>query len=247
MRTIRRVSAAFQLLEGYGKGPVTGASILVDGRRAPCVAKGDGTYVFADLPPTPHRYEISAPGFCPVCRALPAVPAHFPEVVLMQYQPGAPALGRIGYFRLRFLEGGAPLALATVHVTLVTPVGALRLVERAAAGAWSLALAGGYSAPMAYQRYLPGQAGAAELLVTGYDRGSGRFLLQEPLAVPLEEGTLLQPAWELETDRDGTAILPAIGVFLQREEAGLAFRWNGRERTLVTAPPSPSLRAAVEF
>ena len=246
MRTISRISAAFQLIDSYGKGAVTGASILVDGSRVRYVAKGDGTYVFSDLPPTAHRYEISAPGFCPVCRELPAAPEHLPEVVVLQYQPGAPALSRLAHFRLRFLDGGAPISRGTVRVTQMTPVGALRLVEKAGKGSWSLALAGNYTPAMAFQSYQP-QGGGGDLLVTGCDRGSGQLLLQEPLAEALGEGTLLRPVWELETDRDGTAILTAIGLFLQREEVALSFSWDGREQTLVTAPPSPSLRATVEF
>ena len=54
MRTISRISAAFQVLDSYSKGPVLGASVLVDGRRVRYVAKGDGTYVFTDLPLVPH-------------------------------------------------------------------------------------------------------------------------------------------------------------------------------------------------
>ncbi len=247
MRTISRISAALRLLDPYSKGAVTGASILVDGGRARYAAKGDGTYVFSNLPAAAHEYVITAPGYRPVRRRLPAAPAHLPEVVLMQYEPGAPALGRISYFHLRFLEQGAPINNAAVRVTLTTPVGALRVVERAERGSWSLALAGNYTPVMLYQHCCTRQEPEADLLLTDYDRVSGHFLLQEPLAEALGEGTLLRPVWELETDRDGTAILPAIGLFLQREEVELAFSWDGREQTLVTAPPSPSLRAAVEF
>ena len=247
MRTIRRLSAAFQLLDGYSKGPVTGASVLVDGGRVKYAAKGDGTYVFSDLPPVPHTYEFSAPGFCPACRTLPVVPAHIPEVVLMQYQPGTPALGRIAHFRLRFRSGGAPLSGAAVRATLTTPVGALRLVERAEQGSRAVTLAGNYSPVLAYQRCCPRQEGAEDLVIAGYDREAGQVILQEPLAAPLGEGTLLQPVWELETDRDGTAILPAIGLFLQREEVELSFTWEGHRSGLTTAPPSPAVSAVIEF
>ena len=246
MRTISRISAAFQLIDSYGKGAVTGASILVDGSRVRYVAKGDGTYVFSDLPPTAHDYRITAPGYRPVHRRLPVVPNHLPEVVLMQYEPGAPALGRISYFHLRFLERGTPLGNAEIRVTQTTPVGALRVVERAEKGSWTVSLAGGYAAGMLYQHCSPRQE-AFDLLITGYDQAAGQFTLQEPLTAPLGAGTLLRPVWKLETDRDGTAILPAIGLFLQREEVELSFSWDGREQTLVTAPPSPSSRATVEF
>ena len=246
MRTISRISAAFQLIDSYGKGAVTGASILVDGSRVRYVAKGDGTYVFSDLPPTAHDYRITAPGYRPVHRRLPVVPNHLPEVVLMQYEPGAPALGRISYFHLRFLERGTPLGNAEIRVTQTTPVGALRVVERAEKGSWTVSLAGGYAAGMLYQHCSPRQE-AFDLLITGYDQAAGQFTLQEPLTAPLGAGTLLRPVWNLETDRDGAAILPAIGLFLQREEVELSFSWDGREQTLVTAPPSPSSRATVEF
>ncbi len=246
MRTISRISAAFQLIDSYGKGAVTGAAILVDGSRVRYVAKGDGTYVFSDLPPTAHDYRITAPGYRPAHRRLPVVPNHLPEVVLMQYEPGAPALGRISYFHLRFLERGAPLGNAEIRVTQTTPVGALRVVERAEKGSWTVSLAGGYAAGMLYQHCSPRQE-AFDLLITGYDQAAGQFTLQEPLTAPLGAGTLLRPVWNLETDRDGAAILPAIGLFLQREEVELSFSWDGREQTLVTAPPSPSSRATVEF
>ena len=84
-------------------------------------------------------------------------------------------------------------------------------------------------------------------MIAGYDREAGQVILQEPLAAPLGEGTLLQPVWELETDRDGTAILPAIGLFLQREEVELSFTWEGHRSGLTTAPPSPAVSAVIEF
>lgn len=247
MRTIRRISAAFRLLDSYSKGPVLGAAILVDGRRMPYVAKGDGTYVFSDLPPMPHAYEISAPGYRTVRRSLPAVPPYFPEVVLMPYAPGTPALERISCFRLRFLRGERPLAEKKIRATLMTAVGALRLVEPGEKGGRALALAGGYAQGLLYQHYCARERPASDLFITDYDQGTGQFLLQSPLETPLKKGGLLRPVWELETDWDGAAVLPAIGLFLQREEVELSFTLEGQEQRLLTAPPSPSLRAVVEF
>ena len=247
MRTISRISAAFQVLDSYSKGAVTGASILVDGGRARYVAKGDGTYVFSDLPPVPHTYEISAPGYCTARMALPVVPLHFPEVVLLQYAPGTPLLGRINSFRLRFLWGERPLAGAQVRATLRTPVGSLRLVTAARAGERTLSLAGNYALGMLYQKCCPADEPGETLLLTGYDKAGGWYELQNPLASDLDEGTLLRPVWDLTTDRDGVAILPAIGLFLQREEVTFSFTQNGREQWLVTAPPSPSRSVTVTF
>ena len=110
-----------------------------------------------------------------------------------------------------------------------------------------MTLAGNYSPVLAYQCCCPRQEGAADLVIAGYDREAGQVILQEPLAAPLGEGTLLQPVWELETDRDGTAILPAIGLFLQREEVELSFTWEGHRSGLTTAPPSPAVSAVIEF
>lgn len=247
MRTIRRLSAAFQLLDSYSKGPVQGASILVDGRRVPHVARRDGIYVFTDLPPTPHTYEISAPGYGSVRRTLPVVPEHEPEVVLMPYAPDSPSLGRIACFRLRFLAGGAPLANRTIRAALLTAVGGLRLVEQAKKGAASLALAGSYAPGMVYQRYCTQKDPAADLLLTGYEEGIGEYTLQTPLVKPLPSGTLLRPVWDLETDRDGTAILPAIGLFLQRDEVEFAFFQDGQEQRLRTPPPSPLRKETIVF
>ena len=247
MRTIRRISAAFQLLDSYSKGAVAGASILVDGCRMPFVSKGDGTYVFSELPPTPHTYTISAPGYCTACRQLPAAPPYMPEVVLLQHAPGAPALVRMAYFRLRFLAEGRPLHRQMVRVTLLTPVGGLRLVEGAKAGDYALALAGNYAAGMLFQPCCPQEAPGSELLLTGYDQAAKRYTLQEPLDAPLKRGTLLRPVWDLETDGDGVAILPAVGLFLQREEVEFSFVANQQEQRLVTAPPSPSCNLTVTF
>lgn len=247
MRTISRISAALRLLDSCSKGAVTGASILVDGGRVRYAAKGDGTCVFTDLPPTPHTYEISAPGYCPVRLDLPVVPPHLPEVVLMQHAPGTPALSRISCFRLRFLEGERPLGNARVRAALRTPVGGLRLVEEARRGEDTLALAGAYALGMLYQRYRVPYASEETVLITGYDRSAGRYELQDPLETPLERGALLAPVWDLVTDRDGAAVLPAIGLFLQREEAELAFAWNGKEQRVSTPPPSPQCSFTVVF
>ena len=247
MRTISRISAAFQVLDSYSKGAVTGAAILVDGGRARYVAKGDGTYVFADLPPVSHTYEISAPGYCTVRMTLPVVPPHLPEVVLLQYAPGTPLLGRISSFRLRFLLGERPLADATVRAVLQTPVGNLRLVSAARAGERTLSLAGNYALGMLYQKCCPADAAEETLLLTGYDKAGGWYELQDPLALDLAEGTLLRPVWDLTTDRDGVAILPAIGLFLQREEVEFSFAYGGQEQRLVTAPPVSGSSATVTF
>ena len=247
MRTISRISAAFQVLDSYSKGPVLGASVLVDGRRTRYVAKGDGTYVFADLPSQPHIYEISAPGYCTMRITLPASPLHFPEVVLLQHAPGSALLGKIAYFRLRFLEGERPLGDACIRATLRTNVGSLRLVASAGAGERTLSLAGGYALGMLYQKCCPQSAPEETMLLTGYDKVAGQYELQDPLAADLSQGTLLRPVWDLITDRDGVAILPAIGLFLQREEVEFSFNWNGKEQRLVTAPPSPSVSVAITF
>lgn len=247
MRTISRISAVFQVLDSYSKGAVTGASILVDGGRARYVAKGDGTYVFSDLPPVPHTYEISVPGYCTVRTTLPVVPLHFPEVVLLQHAPGTPLLGRINAFRLRFLQGERPLAGVQVRATLQTPVGSLRLVSAARAGERTLSLAGNYALGMLYQKCCPADAPGQTLLLTGYDRAGGWYELQDPLSQALDEGALLRPVWDLTTDRDGVAILPAIGLFLQREEVEFTFAYGGQEQRLVTAPPAPGSSATVTF
>lgn len=247
MRTISRISAAFQVLDSYSKGAVTGASILVDGGRARYVAKGDGTYVFSDLPPIPHTYEISAPGYCATQLTLPVVPPHFPEVVLLQHAPGTPLLGRISFFRLRFLQGERPLGNTGIRATLQTPVGSLRLVSGARAGERMLSLAGNYALGMLYQKCCLADAPEESLLLTGYDKAEGRYELQDALVADMNEGTLLRPVWDLTTDRDGVAILPAIGLFLQREEVEFSFTYSGQEQRLVTAPPSPSCSATVTF
>ena len=90
MRTIARLSAAFQLVDGYSKEGVKGASFLVDGAPVPFVAKPDGTYVFSNLPILPHIYQMIVPGYLPVQRTLPARPEFFPEVVILQHSPEGP-------------------------------------------------------------------------------------------------------------------------------------------------------------
>lgn len=245
MRTLHRLSAAFQLLDSCHKEPVRGAVILVDGHRVPCVSRGDGVYLFSDLPPTAHTFVIDAPGYQTVRRMLPPVPTHVPEVVLMPYASDSPNLSRISCFRLRFLLGKTPLANRAVRAELLTPVGSLRLVEPAKPGDRALTLAGGHGPGMVYQHCCISADPAVSLLITGRDADSGRYDLWEPLAQPLQAGTLLRPLWDLETDRDGAAILPAVGLFLQREEVEFVFRYGEREQRFRTAPPSPRKEATI--
>ena len=150
MRTICQISAVFQLMDSGTKEPATGAAILVDGRRVRHIAKRDGTYVFSNLPATPHTYEIAAPGYCKEQIRLPAMPVRFPEVVLLRHAPGDARLRRMSHFRLRLLEEGAPVANVPFRVVLLTPVGGLRVVEAAEAGQDTLALAGSVSSGMLY-------------------------------------------------------------------------------------------------
>lgn len=245
MRTIHRLSAAFQLLDSCQKEPVRGAVILVDGCRVPCVSRGDGVYLFSNLPPTAHTFVLAAPGYQTVRRTLPPVPAHIPEVVLMPHAPDSPNLSRLSCFRLRFLVGNAPLANCAVRAELLTPVGSLRLVEPANPGDRALTLAGGHGPGLVYQHCCVSTEPAADLLITGQDADSGRYDLLEPLEQPLQAGTLLHPLWDLETARDGVAILPAVGLFLQREEVEFAFRYGEREQRFRTAPPSPRIEATI--
>ncbi len=247
MRTICQISAVFQLMDSGTKEPATGAAILVDGRRVRHIAKRDGTYVFSNLPATPHTYEIAAPGYCKEQIRLPAMPVRFPEVVLLRHAPGDARLRRMSHFRLRLLEEGAPVANVPFRVVLLTPVGGLRVVEAAEAGQDTLALAGSVSSGMLYQQYAFSESGGGTLLITGFDRNSGRYELADPLAAPLRSGAMLRPVWDLTTDRDGVAILPAIGLFLQREQAEFSFVQGGREQRLVTAPPSPCLDLNICF
>ena len=164
MRTLSRVSAAFLLLDGRDKTPVLGATILVDGVRQKTVSKGDGHYVFINLPPTEHEYEISALNYHPVRRVLDASPELLPEIVPMQYAPDSPRLRSIPHYRVRFCRGGRPLDGETVTVTLQTPVGSLRVIEKAEKGAWHLTLGGGYAPAVLYQTFEAGPAG--ELMTT---------------------------------------------------------------------------------
>ena len=100
---------------------------------------------------------------------------------------------------------------------------------------------------MLFQPCCTQEAPGSELLLTGYDQTDKQYTLQEPLDAPLTRGTLLLPVWDLETDGDGVAILPAIGLFLQREKVEFSFVANQQELRLVTAPPSPCCNLTVTF
>ena len=247
MRTISRISAAFMLLDSYSKGPVLGASILVDGARVKYVSKGDGTYVFSNLPLTPHRYEISAQGYCNRAVDMPVTAPHLPEVLLMQHAPGTAALGRFPHYRMRFLHEKAPLAQKTVRVALLTQVGGLRVVKKASKGEFYLSLAQSYSASMLYQTYVTDKLPGETVMITGYERATGQYELLDPIAAPLGQGALLRPVWDLVTDRDGVAVLPARGLFLQQDELEFLCTCGEWEKRLVTQPPSPSADLTVDF
>ncbi len=235
MRTISRVSAAFLVLNGRDKSPIREASILVDGVRGRCIRKGDGYYVFADLSEAEHSFEISAPGFRTVRRAVLPGAGPAAEVVSMQYAPDSPRLGSISHYRFRFQKGGAPLGDSRVRVTLLTGCGALRVVDSASKGQRQLALSGGYAPVLLYQDYDAGAAGTVTL--TGFDRSGGCYQLGEPLKKALAAGAVLCPRWTLETDREGVAVLPGVGLFMQREELEFSFEAAGSPAEKLTLPP----------
>lgn len=246
MRTISRISAAFLPLDGRSKLPVADAAILVDGERLGGTRKGDGHYVFTNLPPREHVYEISAPGYRTVRRSLPAKPELLPEIVLMQYAADYPRLSGITHFRLCCTQQGKPLQDAAVRVELRTAPGSLRAVENAAKGERALTLGGGYLPGMLCQPYrVDGQK--EDILFTGYDRAAQAYVLREALPAAIKKGALLHPVWELETDRSGTAILPFVGLFMQAEELEFMFQWSGKNVKLATAAPNPILTVKLDF
>lgn len=245
MRSIIRLSAAFLVLNGRDKSPVQEVSILVDGVRERCIRKGDGHFVFVNLPTTEHTFEITAPGFCPVRRTVQPGAGALPEIVVMQYAADNPRLGGISHYRFRFTKGGAPLADGRVQMTLLTGCGALRVVDSAPKGRRTLALSGGYAPMLLYQDYV---AGDVAMLLTGYDRGSGCYELREPLGTTLAAGAVLCPRWTLDTDREGTAVLPGVGLFMQREDLEFSVETEGAQvKKLTLPPPVGACPVAVEF
>lgn len=246
MRSIIQISAAFLVLDGRDKSPVREASVLVDGAGGRCIRKGDGHFVFINLPAVEHSFAIGAPGFRTAFRTIRPGAGPLPEVVVMQYAPDNPRLGGIDHYRFRFAKEGAPLANCRVGVTLLTGCGALRVVDSAKKGRRQLALSGGYAPMLLYQDYEAGAAGTVAL--TGYDRGSGCFELREPLGKALAAGAGLCPRWILETDREGTAVLPGVGLFMQREELEFSFEAEGTQTIKLTLPPpAGACPVAVEF
>lgn len=246
MRTVIQVSAAFLVLDGRDKSPLREASILADGARRRCVRKGDGHIVFTGLPKVEHTFEITAPGFRTARRTVRPGPGALPEVVVMQHAADSPRLAGVSHYRFRFTKGGTSLADSRVRVTLLTGCGALRVVDSAKKGQRTLALSGGYAPVLLYQEYEAEAAGTVAL--TGYDRGSGCYELREPLGKALAAGAALCPRWMLDTDREGTAVLPGVGLFMQREELEFSFETEGAQvKKLTLPPPGGVCPAAVEF
>lgn len=246
MRTIIQVSAAFLLLDGRTKQPVRDASVFVDGNRNGAVRKGDGHYVFMNLLPVEHTFEITAPGYCVISRQLPVAPELLPEIVLMQYATDNPRLNSIPHFRLSVTSGGVPVRREMIWAELRTAPGALRVIENSAKGVWNLALGGGYQGAMLYQPFRTDGL-EKDILFTGYDTAAERYTLREPLPKAIKQGTLLRPVWELETDRNGLAILPFAGMFMQAEELEFAFLWGGKNVRLTTRVPDPVLPLEIVF
>ena len=245
MRTVIQISAAFLVLDGRDKSPLREASVLVDGGRRRCFRKGDGHIVFTDLPAVEHTFEITASGFRPARRTFRSGAGALPEVVVMQYAADSLRLAGINHYRFRFTKEGTPLAEGQVQVTLLTGCGALRVVDGAKKGRQTLALSGGYAPMLLYQDY---EAGGTAMLLTGYDRGSGCYELREPLGKALAAGTALHPRWTLDTDREGTAVLPGVGLLMEREELEFSFETEGAQtKKLTLPPPAGACPAAVEF
>lgn len=246
MRTVIRISAAFLVLDGRDKSPIREASILVDGVRERCIQKGDGHFLFAGLPAVEHRFEINVPGFRTARRTVRPGEGPLPEVVVMQYAPDSLRLEGVSHYRFRFTKKGIPLGDSQVKVTLLTGCGALRVVDSAPKGGRELALSGGYAPMLLYQDYEAGAAGTVAF--TGYDRGGGCYELREPLGNSLAAGAALSPRWTLDTDREGTAVLPGAGLFMQREELEFSFETEGAQvKKLTLPPPAGACPAAVEF
>lgn len=246
MRTVIQISAAFLVLDGRDKSPVREASILVDGARRRCIRKGDGHVVFIDLSAVEHTFEIIAPGFRAARRTVRPGSGTLPEVVVMQYAPDSPQLAGVSHYRFRLAKGGVPLSDSRVKVTLLTGCGALRVVDSAKKGQQELALSGGYSPMLLYQNYEAEPAGT--VMLTGYDQGSGCYELREPLGKALAAGAALRPRWTLDTDREGTAVLSSVGLFMQREELEFSFETEGAQvKKLTLPPPAGACPAAVEF
>lgn len=245
MRTVIQISAAFLVLDGRDKSPVREASILVDGARRRCVRKGDGHIVFTELPAVAHTFEITATGFRPARRIIRPGAGALPEVVVMQYAADSLRLAGINHYQFHFTRGGALLSDGQVRVTLRTGCGALRVVDSAQKGQQTLALNGGYAPMLLYQDY---EAGGTAMLLTGYDRDSGLYELREPLGKALAAGAALCPCWTLDTDREGTAVLPGVGLFMQREELEFSFETEGAQvKTLTLPPPAGACPVAVEL
>lgn len=236
MRTIKRLSAAFLVLDGRDKSPVRQADVLVDGQRFPTVRKGDGYLALPDLTGGEHTFTISAPGYRTACRTFQHVRVTEAETVVLQHDPVSIRRRGWDHFHFRFLDKERlPLADRTVRVTLAAPCGALRVVKGTKKGQEDLFLGGGYAPVLLYQDYDGGKAGTVRL--TGFDHESGAYLLSEPLAAALSAGTALTPFWDLETDREGVAVLPRISLFMPWEELEFSFTAEeGGTQTQTLAP-----------
>ena len=245
MRTISRLSTAFLLMDLHTRDPVTDATILVDGKRCPCVRKNDGHVLFLNLPPTGHTYTISAPGYCTQELSLPVVPENEPEIILMNHTPDWPGIARVPHYRFRFKKGGKPLR-ESVRVTLLNPTGSLRAVANVPKKSRFLPLGGTHSNGLLYQPYHP-KGMRTDVLFVAYDGAAEQYELQQPMNSQLKQGTLLQPVWNLIPDCNGTAILPYMGLFFQGEEPELQFEYGGKTTRRTTKLPVPEIILEIGF
>ena len=84
-------------------------------------------------------------------------------------------------------------------------------------------------------------------MTTVFDRAAGTYELRRPLGCALREGILLHPKWQLETDRNGVAVLPFIGFFMQRDELELLFAWQDKKVSVTAAPPDGTCPMNIDF
>ncbi len=247
MRTLTRVSAAFLLLDVCDKQPLMGASILVDGERKPFISKGDGHYVFINLEPISHEYEISAPGFRPVKRNIPFPPGVLPFVLALHYDNGGEKIKSMPYFKFVLRAKGKLLKNTRFSLTMESSVPSLRVIENAEKGASFLKISSSFQRSMLYQEYICSKDGR-ELMIMGYNWESGMYELQKPLEEAVQQGSLLKPRWNLETDEAGVVVLPVIGSFIQKEEIEFSARLDKKEQKIILGPSGPGCEMAkVDF
>lgn len=221
-------SYAVKLVDTYTKGEPIRASLVVrlaDHRQAP-VSKGDGWYIFTDLPDGCYTLLISSREYidCDVHFEVTAgQQTRTEQRIYLQPSPAYPFRTGDSLIRGRAIaEDGSPAGGACVGAVLSYEGDALvKLAEDAAKGATELTVQGKKGQAESTDLFLLQTSALSGTIIRFAGPPKGRvYPLTEPLSIAYPRGSLFFPFFETHCDERGEFVV-ALPLFLDKTNAHL--------------------------